>query len=745
MGHARISGNVVRLHSAKPVGPVHAALATATGDATIRVLYLTDDDPPTWVDVSGARRDPVESSDGRSSTTVELDGAVMAAVEHAAETAPERIESACEALAADIEQEQRIACLFAQVRVLEGAEQRLRDVFDAVELVVAAMDLDACMTYVNPFTERLSGWTRDELVGQNWFEMFRSGRESFLDRVRAGEFPPRDESTIIVKNDERRQIDWYNVALRDEDGRVEGVLGIGRDKTDEVRTQRSLEAAHRRMHDVLETVELVATQLDLDGSITYANEYLVRLSGWTRDELIGRRWLEVFDTGHDFMEQVRRQDFPAHDKSSILLRSGERRDIEWANVGLYDDHGRLNGLVGIGRDVTDQLRVEQELRELASEHGALERVATEVARGLDEDAVFRLVAEQAGRLVAADGCTLVRVEPGGHVRILSNSSEVAADRVAAEGMLVPIDSGPAMAAAFMTGRPERSDQAPDEPGRPNPIGDDINPIRSAVAAPITVTGETWGALVAWRVSDEPLSPDTERRLGAFASLAGTAIANADARTALAASRKRIVTSADQARRRLERNLHDGAQQRFVSLSLALRLTMSLLESDPARAAEHLQGAQRELTQGLEELRELARGIHPAILTERGLRAAVDSLVLRAQVPVDVDRHAGGPAPARGRGRRLLRRLRVDRQRDPLRRGGRATVAVILAGGVVAVEVNDDGKGGARPALGSGLSGLADRVEAIGGRLEIASPPGAGTRIRAVLPCDFPAGAERPCS
>ena len=143
MGHARISGNVVRLHSAKPVGPVHAALATATGDATIRVLYLIDDDPPTWVDVSGARRDPVEPSDARSSTTVELDGAVIAAVEHAAETAPERIESACEALAADIEQEQRIACLCAQVRVLEGAEQRLRDVFDAVELVVAAMDLDA--------------------------------------------------------------------------------------------------------------------------------------------------------------------------------------------------------------------------------------------------------------------------------------------------------------------------------------------------------------------------------------------------------------------------------------------------------------------------------------------------------------------------------------------------------------------------------------------------------------------------
>ena len=372
--------------------------------------------------------------------------------------------------------------------------------------------------------------------------MFRSGRESFLDRVRAGEFPPRDESTIIVKNDERRQIDWYNVALRDEEGRVEGVLGIGRDKTDEVRTQRSLEAAHRRMHDVLETVELVATQLDLDGSITYANEYLVRLSGWTRDELIGRRWLEVFDTAATTSwsrcggRTSRRTTRAA---SSCGPASGATSSGRTS--GSTTTTGSLNGLVGIGRDVTDQLRVEQELRELASEHGALERVATEVARGLDEDAVFRLVAEQAGRLVAADGCTLVRVEPGDQVRILSNSSEVAADRVAAEGMLVPIDSGPAMAAAFRTGRPERSDQAPDEPGRPNPIGDDINPIRSAVAAPITVTGETWGALVAWRVSDEPLSPDTERRLGAFASLAGTAIANADARTALAASRKRIVT------------------------------------------------------------------------------------------------------------------------------------------------------------------------------------------------------------
>jgi signal transduction histidine kinase len=250
-----------------------------------------------------------------------------------------------------------------------------------------------------------------------------------------------------------------------------------------------------------------------------------------------------------------------------------------------------------------------------------------------------------------------------------------------------------------------------------------------------VTGEMWGALVAWRVIEEPLSPDTERRLGAFASLAGTAIANADAGTELAASRKRIVAAADEARRRLERNLHDGAQQRFVSLSLALRLTLSLLESEPEKAAEHLRGAQRELTQGLDELRELARGIHPAILTDRGLRAAVDSLVLRAQVPVDV---TAMPETRLSPEVEAAAYYVVSEALANVTRyagASRATVAVGLTDCTVSVEVEDDGAGGADPANGSGLRGLVDRVEAIGGRLEIASPPGRGTRIRAAIPCD----------
>ena len=217
------------------------------------------------------------------------------------------------------------------------------------------------------------------------------------------------------------------------------------------------------------------------------------------------------------------------------------------NVGLYDDHGQVTGLVGIGRDMTDQRRIERELRELAAEHGALERVATEVARGLDEDVVFRLVAEQAGRLVGADG---VHARPGRarRPRCASCRTGATSPPTASQPRAWWSPSRPARPWPQRSGPAARPapTRLPTSRGGRTRSGDD-DPIRSAVAAPITVTGEMWGALVAWRVTEEPLSPDTERRLGAFASLAGTAIANADARTALAPSRERIVAAGDAAR------------------------------------------------------------------------------------------------------------------------------------------------------------------------------------------------------
>ncbi|HVG68015.1 MAG TPA: histidine kinase, partial [Gaiellales bacterium] len=419
---------------------------------------------------------------------------------------------------------------------------------------------------------------------------------------------------------------------------------------------------------------------------------------------------------------VRQGTFPPHDRGSIVLRTGERREIEWANVGLYNDQGVLTGVVGIGRDVTDQLRAEREARELAAEHEALERVATAVARGLDSDVVFRMVAEEAGRLVGADGCTLLRFEPGEQAMIVANWGDVAAAEVRPQGALVPIDAGPAMAAALTSGRPERSDE--------RGIG---GPIQEAVAAPIVVTGNIWGTLVAWRLGEDRLTADTERRLGAFASLAGTAVSNADARTALAASRKRIMAAGDEARRRLERNLHDGAQQRFVSLSLALRMTLAQLHRDPDGAEVQLRAALEELSMGLEELRELARGIHPAVLTERGLQAAVESLAARSPFPVEVDlsipERLSPDVEAAAYyvvSESLTNVVRYAEARS-------AAVTAHVDGGVVLVEVTDDGRGGALPSEGSGLHGLADRVDAVGGRLELTSPPGGGTRVIARLP------------
>src|SRR6476646_10932277 len=191
-------------------------------------------------------------------------------------------------------------------RELEATEQRLRDVFETLELIVIALDLEANITYANPFTERLSGWTNEELQGKNWFDQFRSGRGSFISRVREEEFPSHDQSTIIVRSGDRHQVDWYNVPLRDGTGAVTGILGIGRDMTAERTDQRSLEVAERRMMDVLETVDLIAGQADLDGRLTYVNEYLIRLSGWTRDELIGRSYVEAWGGGEStFMKQVR--------------------------------------------------------------------------------------------------------------------------------------------------------------------------------------------------------------------------------------------------------------------------------------------------------------------------------------------------------------------------------------------------------------------------------------------------------
>jgi signal transduction histidine kinase len=255
-------------------------------------------------------------------------------------------------------------------------------------------------------------------------------------------------------------------------------------------------------------------------------------------------------------------------------------------------------------------------------------------------------------------------------------------------------------------------------------------VRAVVAAPVFLGGSLWGAVVVSSMDPEPFPADAEQRISYFAELAAQALANAQAREELAASRARIVAAGDAERRRLERNLHDGAQQRLVSLALMLRLAARRHPDDPdlARAGE-------ELSQALQELRELARGIHPAVLTERGLEPAVRALTDRAPVPVELAVSLGPdrlPGPVEAAAYYVVSEALTN-----VAKYAKATLVRVAIERVppdlAQITVADDGIGGAHPDGGSGLRGLADRVEALNGHLTIDSPLGAGTTLRATLP------------
>jgi signal transduction histidine kinase len=289
----------------------------------------------------------------------------------------------------------------------------------------------------------------------------------------------------------------------------------------------------------------------------------------------------------------------------------------------------------------------------------------------------------------------------------------------------------AVAGVYRTGRPARVDSY----DRPGPVYAALRELglRASVGAPVIVDGELWGAVMAGSARDVPFPHGAEQRLAEFAELVAQALANAEAREELTASRKRLVEAAQLERRRLERNLHDGAQQRLVSVSITLGLAERQLARDPAVAGESLSRARAELAEALEELRELARGLHPAVLIDRGLEAALVALAARAALPVsvtvDLDRRP--PEPIEAAAYFIVAESLTNVARYASARS--ATVGVRREGEGLLVEVTDDGRGGADPAAGSGLRGLTDRVEALGGRLDVDSRRGRGTTVSAWLP------------
>jgi signal transduction histidine kinase len=369
------------------------------------------------------------------------------------------------------------------------------------------------------------------------------------------------------------------------------------------------------------------------------------------------------------------------------------------------------------------------LARLVEEQAALRRVANMVARGVSPNELFRAVTEGAGSLLGADLAAMVRHETDDTLTVLATWA--ALGKHPQVPTRVPLEEGDLATRVWGQGRPVRIDGDDGLPARQAITREQLG-IHSSVASSIVVDGQAWGGLVVHSKQTEPLPGDTEARLENFTELVATAVANAESRAALAASRARIVAAADESRRRIERDLHDGAQQRLVHAVIALKLALRALSQDSPNAGELVAEALHHAEQANSELRELAHGILPAALTLGGLRGGVEALVSRASLPVSTSVSDERLPPAvEATAYFIISEALTNAAKHA--RAGHARVVARIERGELRVEVRDDGVGGARGGDNTGLGGLQDRVAALDGRLVVDSPQGGGTRVCALLP------------
>jgi signal transduction histidine kinase len=367
---------------------------------------------------------------------------------------------------------------------------------------------------------------------------------------------------------------------------------------------------------------------------------------------------------------------------------------------------------------------------ISEEQAALRRVATLVAREVPTSELFEAVCAEVGPLMAAATAYLLRWERDGTATV------VAAWHRDTAGL--PIGTRYALGGVniarrvYESGQPVHADDASNESG---PIADQLRAlgIRSSAGAPIVAGGQRWGMIAAGSTLARPLALETDVHLSDFTELVSTAIANSEARAELENSRTRIVAAADAERRRIERDLHDGAQQRLVTLALELRGAELSLSPEQSEIRGHLDHVARELGAVLDELREISRGIHPALLSDRGLKAAVRSLARRSPLPVEIDSATDDRFPDVIEVAAYY--VMSEALANASKHSGASVVHIELRsdGHHLTLRISDDGVGGADPAGGSGLVGLADRAGALGGRFSMSSPVGRGTTLSVELP------------
>jgi PAS domain S-box-containing protein len=497
-------------------------------------------------------------------------------------------------------------------------------------------------------------------------------------------------------------------------------------------------ARRARAQDELDRIFTLSRDLitvaDFDGHFTRVNPAVEQVLGYTEEELLTRPYV-------DFIHPDDRERTAAEAASigqgrttlsfenRFLRKDGSYRVLEWTTTPVVEE----GHMYGMARDVTARREAEAELERLAGQQAALRRVATLVASGVPAAEVFSAVAEEVERLLDAQATTIGRLEPDGTMAIVASSGT--ASRELPVGSRLRLESGMVLARVAQTGRSARVDDYGHTSAFVSDLAQRLG-IRCTMAVPIRVEGTLWGSIAAG-TEREQFPGDAEQRMAEFTQLAGTAIANTQSRSELTASRARVVAASDETRWQIERDLHDGAQQRLTHTVITLKLARRALRTDDESASALVDEALDHAEQATVELRELVHGILPPVLTQGGLHSAVESLINRMPVPVEVavpvDRL---PAPVEATAYFVV----AEALTNVVKHSG-ATHARVVArvdDGTLQVRVRDDGVGGARPD-GSGFLGLADRLAVLDGRLRVESPPDGGTLVAA----DIPVGGEPP--
>ena len=484
------------------------------------------------------------------------------------------------------------------------------------------------------------------------------------------------------------------------------------------RGMRRRRRAEHEVDDIFDLSQDLLGIVGVDGYLKRVNPAFESTLGYSAVELLEHPLLEFVhpddrDATRESMDGLWKGHEAEPFESRYVRADGAVRWLQW-NMRPMPQRGLMYAAV---HDVT-------ETRMLLQEQAALRRVATLVAEGHGAGDLFKAVAAEVGQLLGADATRLLRYEQDG------TASVVAAHGASDAEIGLEAHLGPDQSDVW-----KRIAENVRSTAGPGPVAESLLApgVAVAFAAPIIVSGRPWGVIVAkWKRAEEA-RPDTETRMGQFTELVATAVANADSRSELTASRRRVVAAADETRQRIERDLHDGAQQRLVQTMLTLKLAQRELGEDPENAAELVERALQSTESANDELRELARGIHPAVLTRGGLAPALKNVVRRSPIPVELDLRIDDQLPEHTQVTAYF--VISEALTNAAKHSNASTVRVTVEtiDGDARLSISDDGVGGADPARGSGLVGLKDRVEAAGGTLTVHSPPGEGTDLTIQLP------------